>query len=142
MFWIGEYEEKYEKLSVTCERKLLSICGESMEMAYAKWMRVLSDIEKYSEEVEFDIKGLKIWINVFWNPDGTIRHIVYYPKPNSKNFPDNFEKLTAFFIEFVDQYKSPITDDACFSHNGTANFPIYAKLFFPNQNANNNPKNN
>jgi len=129
VFLIGEFEDEYERLSVNCDRKLLNNCGESMELAYAKWMGLLSDIEGYSDQINFDLKGIKIWINVFWNSDGSIKHLVYYPKPNSKNM--DFDELTKFFDSFLAQYQSPITDQVCFSHNGSANFPIYAKLFQP-----------
>ena len=131
VFLIGEFEEEYERLSINCERKLLNNSGESMELAYAKWMRLLSDIEGYSDQMNFDLKGIKIWINVFWNSDGTIKHLVYYPKPNSKNM--DFDELTVFLDTFLAQYQSPFSDEVCFSHNGSANFPIYAKLFVPKQ---------
>ena len=131
VFFIGEFEEEYERLSVNCERKLLNNCGESMELAYAKWMGLLSDIEGYSDQMNFDLKGIKIWINVFWNSDGTIKHLVYFPKPNSKNM--DWDELTVFFDSFLAQYQSPIIDQVCFSHNGSANFPIYAKLFVPKE---------
>lgn len=102
-----------------------------MTVAYSKWMGFLSDIEGYSDQVNFDLKGIKIWINVFWNSDGTIKHLVYWPKHNSKNM--DTDELTTFFGSFLAQYQSPITDQVCFSHNGSANFPIYAKLFVPQE---------
>lgn len=131
VFLIGEFEDEYEQLSVNCDRKLLNNCNEQMEVAYYKWMGLLNDIEGYSDQLNFDLKGIKIWINVFWNADGTIKHLVYYPKPNSKNM--DFDQLTDFFDSFLAQYQSPITDQVCFSHNGSANFPIYAKLFVPKE---------
>lgn len=129
VFLIGQFQDEYEALNVECDRTLLNNCGESMELAYAKWMGLLNDIEKYSEHVGYDIKGVKLYINVYWNSDGSIKHLVYYLKTNSKNM--NLDELTTFFDSFTEQYKPRIVDQVCFSHNGSANFPIYAKLFVP-----------
>lgn len=132
VFLIGQFQEEYEQLNVECDRTLLSNCDESMEVAYYKWMGLLTEIEKYSEQVGFDIKGVKLYINVYWNSDGSIKHLVYYLKTNSKNM--NLDELTDFFDSFTAQYKPIIVDQVCFSHNGSANFPIYAKLFMPQKN--------
>lgn len=126
VFMIGEYEDEYEGLVVSCEDKLLSVCDNSMEQAYNKWMGMLSDMEAYSLKSEFDLRGIKIWINVFWNQDGTVKNIVYYPKPNSKNM--NFEELTSFFYSFLSDYQLDQKNDDCFSFYGSASFPTFAKI--------------
>lgn len=127
VFLIGEHEQAYEGLSLECNSLLLSVCNDTMELAYKKWMSMLSDIETYAAQMDFDINGVKIWTNVYWNPDGSIKHIAYYPKPNSKNM--NFKDLTQFLEAFVAQYKLPVSHTQCFSHYGSANFPTFAKLF-------------
>jgi len=126
VFMIGEYEKDYEGLVVSCEDKLLSVCDNSMEQAYNKWMGMLSDMEAYSIKSEFDLRGTKIWINVFWNEDGSVKNIVYYPKPNSKNM--NFEELTSFFYRFLTDYQLDQKNDDCFSFYGSASFPTFAKI--------------
>ncbi len=125
VFMIGEKEKVYEGLVGECTDILLGVCNNSMETAYDKWSTMLYDIEKYAEKSQFDIKGIKIWINVFWNPDGTVKNIIYYPKPNSKNM--NFEDLTMFFSSFIAEYQLDLTNATCFSHYGSASFPTFAK---------------
>ena len=88
---------------------------------------MLNDIEKYAEKSEFDIKGIKIWLNVFWNSDGTIKHLVYFPKPNSRNM--DFDLLTLYLGKFVENYKMEALDRACFSHYGSAAFPTFADYY-------------
>lgn len=126
VFMIGEHEKEYEGLVVSCEDKLLSVCNNSMEEAYTKWMGMLSDMETYSIKSEFDLRGTKIWINVFWNEDGTVKNIVYYPKPNSKNM--NFEELTSFFYSFLSDYQLDQKNDDCYSFYGSASFPTFANI--------------
>lgn len=132
VFLIGEYEGEYEQLGVSCNQILLSVCGESMEMAYDLWLSMLSDLEVYATSMNYDIKGVKIWMNVYWNEDGTIRHLAYYPKPNSRNM--DFDQLTNFLKGFVTQYQMPIQYSQCFSHYGSASFPTFAKLFKKKEN--------
>lgn len=124
-FIIGEYEQSYEKMVNACSDHLLSVCDDSMDEAYQLWLRMLGDIETYAKEKNFDINGVKIWMTVYWNYDGTIQHIVYYPKPNSKNM--DFEQLTEFFNGFSQVYTFPKQSTTCFSHNGSASFPSFSQ---------------
>ena len=126
VFLIGEYESAYEQLVQSSGDMLLTVCDDSMDKAFNKWNIMLFEMQSYAEELNFDLKGIKIWINVFWAEDGTIRHIVYYPKPNSKHI--NYHELTAFFKNFKKVYKLPIQHDSRFSHYGIASFPTFAKI--------------
>lgn len=123
-FIIGEHEKLYEQLVVEHNEQLLSVCANSMDKAYTAWTHLLIDLEQFAEDREFDIKGTKAWINVFWNTNGTIRHIVYYPKPNSKNM--DFQLLSDFLSDFVANYQFEITNERPFSHYGSATFPTFA----------------
>jgi len=123
-FIIGEHEDRYEKMVESCNTHLLNVCEGSMEDAYYFWLKMLDDIETYAAEKDFEINGIKIWMTVYWNYDGSIKHIVYYPKPNSRNM--DFEELTEFFDGFSKVYKFPKQSTSCFSHYGSASFPSYS----------------
>ncbi len=127
VFMIGENEAEYEVLVSTCNDPLLSVCNDSMDEAYKKWLGLLSDMEKYAESKDFDIRGIKIWLNVFWNTDGSIKHLVYYPKPNSRNM--DFELLSDFLVTFQSEYNMDFTNQKCFSHYGSAAFPTFADIY-------------
>ncbi|MBT8233956.1 MAG: hypothetical protein HKO66_11740 [Saprospiraceae bacterium] len=127
VFLIGEHDTEYEKLVTDCNKPLFSVCNESMDQAYKAWLTVLKDIEDYAIADTFDIKGVKVWINVFWEQDGSIKHITYFPKPNSKNIDyDDFSKM---LVSFADQYKFLKTYSGCFSHYGSASFPTHADFY-------------
>jgi len=127
VFLIGEYDNAFEQLGPECKDILLSVCEDSMEKAYTNWISMLSEIQQFAEEKEYDINGIKIWMNTYWNPDGTIKHIVYYPKPNSRN--TDFDALTVFLGEFIEDHRLPLTHTSCFSHYGSASFPVYRKVY-------------
>ncbi len=125
VFLIGEHEDQYEEMIGDYQDLLLSVCNNSMDMAYDKWLEMLMQMENYADSLNYDIKGVKIWINVFWDKEGNIDHIVYYPKPNSKNM--DFDKLSTFFKEFTKVYQMNIEADSGFSHYGSASFPSFAR---------------
>ena len=131
VFMIGENEIEYEELVTKCNSPLLTVCNDSMDDAYRKWMGLLSDMEKFAESKDFDIRGIKIWLNVFWNKDGTIKHLVYYPKPNSRNL--DFNDLSVFMNTFVSEYKMDFSYQKCFSHYGGATFPTFADIYLGDQ---------
>jgi hypothetical protein len=125
VFMIGEYEKPYEKMSSVYSRLLLNVYHDDIDKAFSAWTSVLISMEDYAREVSFNLNGLKLWMNVFFNVDGSIQHIVYYPKPNSRNM--QFDQLTNFLISFcnVYQFKDPIPNRC--SHFGSASFPTFAK---------------
>jgi len=84
---------------------------------------MLMDIEDYAADINFDIKGVKLWFNLYFNADGTIKHLAFFPKPNSRNIPD--EELTAFFQQFVDQYQLQVKAEKPFQHSASAGFPTF-----------------
>lgn len=127
VFLIGEKEAAYEDLVEECSEPLFSISDNSMDKAYGSWLGMLHDIEVFAVEDSFDIKGVKIWINTFWNGDGSIKHIAYYPKPNSKNI--DYDKMTIFLKKFSAQYRFKESFEKCFSHYGSATFPTHAQYY-------------
>ncbi len=126
-FMIGEYEAVYGEVAGECNTSLLAVCDDYMDVAYEKWIKMLTEMEGYADSIGFDIKGVKVWLNIFWNNDGTIKHLVYYPKPNSRNM--DFQLLTAFYINFANQYQLDQAHQSCYSHYGSASFPIYSQLY-------------
>lgn len=122
-FLIGENEEHFESLVIEHGEQLLNVCNNSMDKAYNSWVSLLKDLEGFADDREFDLKGTKIWINVFWNADGSIRNIVYYPKPNSKNM--DFALLSDFLSDFASSYQFTLTNEKPFSHYGSASFPTF-----------------
>jgi len=126
VFILGEHEKAYEKLFDAHSTLLLEVCEEDVYGAFDKWSSMLEEMEAYATSIDYDIKGIKVWLNVFWNKDGTIKHIAYHLKVNSRNIR-NPEELTAFFSSFMNHYTFPVITDRSFSHYGSASFPTFAR---------------
>jgi len=126
VFLIGEFETQYTEAIQVYETLLLSACDNDMDEAYSKWVSMLEEMEAYSEEIDFDLKGLKVWFNIFWEPNGQISHLAYYLKPVSKNL--DLEELNAFFKSFIKNYRFPLVYNKKYSHYGTASFPVFARI--------------
>ncbi|MDQ3142288.1 MAG: hypothetical protein M3Q56_08580 [Bacteroidota bacterium] len=124
-FLLGEYEQAYEKLINTYSNLLIQAYDNDLIKAFDLWSTFLLDMEEYAKKNNFELNGLKLWLNVFFNPDGTIQHIVYFPKPNSRNM--QFELLSTFFISFSNNYH--IKDYLKFkcAQYGTVSFPTFYK---------------
>lgn len=120
VFVIGDHVEDYEKLYLR-NINLLEVCKDDMKMAFENWMHMVERMDDLSQELGVDLKGIKLWINVFWDPEGNIKHLAYFPKPNSKNIEYNL--MTAFFKNFVKSYQLPLKASQDFSHYGSAAFP-------------------
>ena len=131
VFILGQYEKAYEKLYDTHSKVLLEVCNDDMDEAFDKWLSMLKDMEDYSNSINYDIRGIKVWLNVFWDKNGDIEHIAFHLKVNSRNI-DTIE-LAAFFSSFMNHYKLPIASDSKFSHYGSASFPTFARRIKDNK---------
>ena len=123
VFALGQYDgQPFERLKSDYETQLLSVCKNDMETAYYLWVHVLKHIETQSVKTGFNLDGVKLWLYVFWNKDGTIKNMAFYPKPNSKNIKN--EDMANFLAGFCKIYKFPLTAEVNFSHYSTASFPV------------------
>lgn len=125
VFILGEHEAAYQQLYADHSTVLLEVCKDDVDVAFDKWLGMLEAMEAYAKEIDYDIKGIKVWLNVFWDDDGKINHIAYHLKVNSRNVPR--EELTAFFSSFMNHYTFPMIYDKKYSHYGSAAFPTFAK---------------
>ncbi|MBK9735259.1 MAG: hypothetical protein IPO92_09940 [Saprospiraceae bacterium] len=125
VFYIGEAEKNYEKLVQNYNTLLFTVCNDDMDKAFDNWTSLLKDLEEFANKSNVDLKGVKLWLNVFWDKNGTIKHIVFYPKPNSKNL--NYDLVKNVLVNFIHDYQSPLKYSTGFSHYGSAAFPIFSK---------------
>ncbi len=121
VFLIGEQPETFENLSMKYQKLLLEVCNDDMNQAYTKWQDMLKAMESHATGMGFDIKGIKLWLKVFWDKDGSIAHIGYHLKPDSKNVKTKY--LSAFLRDFAKSYKTPCEATEKFSQYSSASFP-------------------
>ncbi len=124
IFKLGEFEKQMDDESRAHKTQLLTACEYDIELAYGKWISMIKEMEAYSNRIDYDIRGVKVWLNVFYEKNGQIGHIGFYLKPNSKNIDTT--EFAAFLKSFVNNYSFPHTYTAPFSHYGSAGFPTSA----------------
>lgn len=121
VFLLGEHNKFYEEM-MSGQSTLLDVCDEDMNFAYDKLMGMMREMEAYAELVDFDLKGINAWMHFFWRPDGSIDHIGFHLKPNSKNVSTDLMKN--FLEGFAKQYKLPLKHSKKFSHYSSFSFPL------------------
>jgi hypothetical protein len=119
---MGEFEREYEKTKESYTTTLLGTCNGNTDLAFEKWMRLMLTMEAYAKDINYDINGIKMWIEVGCEPDGNIKYLSYALKPNSRFVEEN--ELTGFLTSFVMKYKFSTTSQRFFI-NTHASFPIY-----------------
>lgn len=131
VFYIGEHESEYEKLVQQASTSLLSINDNHLEATLEKWNELLKSFEDYAESKNQSVYGVKIWLNIFWQPDGHIKHIAFYPKPESVNRDYNLVKT--LFTDFLNTNYPKIVNSKPFAHFGSIHFPVYGISILPKE---------
>lgn len=124
-FLLGEDEASYEKLCEAHPRTLLAVSNNDIELALKNWFSFLRSVDQYAKTINFDMKGIKVWLHVFWNADGSLAHIGFFVMPNSRNVKT--EELKALLSGFIRQYKPTMNSDRSFSHYTSAAFPLVSE---------------
>lgn len=127
VFMMGEKEGEYENLKKQYQQSLLQACDNRIEKASGKWLQLLKAMEDYSKTIDFDLKGLKLWLHVFWAADGSIEHIGFFLRPDSRNL--DLKELKAFFTSFLNQggHQTEVETVGKFAKYARASFPVYSQ---------------
>ena len=126
VFVLGEHESSYDALVQATPISLLEACACGKEEAFAKWVGMLNELDVYARKQSVDIRGVKLWMHVFYGNDGSIEHIAYHLRPNSRQI--EAEVLAPVLEGFARQYRFPITGEAGFAHYSTGSFPVFGEL--------------
>ncbi len=126
VFVLGDFESSYDDLVQSYEQSLLTACDCTMKNAFAKWLGMLHELDLYARKQSIDIRGVKVWLHVFFNPDGSIDHIAYHLRPNSRDI--EAEQMTYLLDGFAKQYSFPLTASEGYAHYSTGAFPVFGEL--------------
>ena len=122
VFMLGQDDRAFDALKTEHDLQLLAVCRNDMEMTYYLWIQMMKHMESYANRTGFDLNGIKLWMYAFYNKDGSIHHLAYHAKPQSRNFKP--EDMTAFLTGFVKTYKLPMTAERSFQHYNVGHFPV------------------
>ncbi len=122
VFELGKDEAAYEKLTQEHTRGLLIVSNNDMKQTLSNWFDLLKSIQEHANQSNFNINGVKIYLHVFWNENGSINRVGYFLMPDSRFIKP--EEMKAFFGSFIRQYQPKLSSDKKFSHYTSASFPI------------------
>jgi hypothetical protein len=122
VFVLGQDDRAFDALKSEHDLQLLAVCRNDMEMTYYLWIQMMKQMESYASRTGFDLNGIKLWMYAFYNKDGSVGHLAYHAKPQSRNFKP--EDMTAFLSDFIKTYKLPISADRSFQHYNVGAFPV------------------
>jgi hypothetical protein len=125
VFMLGQDDRAFDALKNEHDLQLLAVCRNDMDMTYYLWIQMMKHMESYALKTGYDLNGIKLWMYAFYNKDGSIHHLAYYAKPQSRNFKP--EDMTAFLTSFVKTYKLPIGADRSFQHYSVGVFPVFVE---------------
>ena len=101
---------------------LLKYYQGDMEKAMKDWYGFLTSLEKFAEAEAVNIDGVKVWLNVFSRPDGSLKAVGYHPKSGSKKM--DWAVFEALLKEFSKQYQYPVEMKQPYSHYAAAMWPV------------------
>lgn len=122
VYLIGENQQLYDQIQAKYAVSMLAVCKDDVNRAFKLWMELTNDMQRFADKTEFELKGAKLWLNVFFAADGRIEYMAYYLKPESRNIPE--KEMKAFLGSFSKTYKLPVKYKMGFSHYGQVSFPI------------------
>ena len=125
VFVLGDAETDYEKMTSIYSQSMLEAADMDIAVAFSNWLGMLQEIDGYAEEIDYDIKGVKVWLHVFWNEQGGIDKLGFLLRPDSRYIET--DELRAFFAGFIKQYAFPLTSDRKFNHYTGATFPTISE---------------
>jgi len=125
VFQIGEYQEEYEQLIEDYDMTLTDVCDNDLYVAFGKLSSMFKEMEVFAENNAYDLKGVRLWLHLFWNKNGTIQYLAFHLRPNSRNI--NIADLEAFLLSFIQYYRFPLISENDYSLYTSTAFPVYAR---------------
>jgi len=125
VFLLGSDEQAYEQLVGNYSQSLLEATSGNITQAFEGWLDMQQAIDQYSVQQNYDLNGVKIWLHVFWAPDGAIDKLGFLLRPDSR-FVETAE-LRALLAGFVQDYRLPVKSGRTFNHYTGATFPTIAQ---------------
>jgi len=120
---VREDTKLLEQLSSDYKSSLFIASDTDFDKTAENWKHLLTAMEIYSQQINFDLRGVKLWLKVFWAKDGQIDHISYFLSDGSINI--KLVDLEAFVSSFSNNYTLPQEHNHRFSYDSRVVFPLY-----------------
>ncbi len=125
VFLLGSEEQRYEQLTSGYTQTLLEATGGDITQAFESWLDMQQAIDAYAVSQNYDLNGVRLWMHVFWAPNGNIDQMGFLLRPDSRLVDEN--EIKALLAGFIGQYRLPIQSSQKFSHYTGATFPTLSQ---------------
>ncbi len=125
VFILFNDEARHQKLVEDHPRSLLAVADNDPKAALGDWLSFLQNIETYAASINYDLKGVQLYLHAFWDTDGSIDALGYFLQPESRNVPE--EELSVFFRKFIENYEPKLISEKKFSHYTSVSFPTFVE---------------
>lgn len=125
IFVLGTEEQHYEQLTSGYAQSLLEASGGDITKAFEGWLDMQQAIDAYANSQAYDLNGVRLWLHVFWAPDGQIDQIGFLLRPDSRLVTES--EIKALLAGFIEQYRLPIQSNKNFNHYTGAAFPTLSQ---------------
>lgn len=122
VFKLGEHTSHYDGVRSDYS-SLLEVCDDDMKAAHGKLYSMMKEMEAFADVMDYDLEGVKAWMHFFFEKDGSIDHIGFHLKPNSKNI--DLAEFRTFLKNFSKEYQFPLVAEKGYAHYSTFSFPIF-----------------
>lgn len=119
---VAENSAVLEELSDRYQSSLFSASDTNFITTVNNWRTFLLSMETYANSIDFDIKGVKVWMKVFWAKDGNVDYLVYALSDRSINI--DVVEWEAFLRSFMRNNKLPLQHTRGFTYDGRIMFPL------------------
>ncbi len=111
-----------EELNGIYKSSLFSASEADFAQTVHNWRLFLLSMEAYAASINFDLKGVKVWLKVYWAKDGSIDHMAYILSDRSINInPQDWE---AFLRSFMRNNKIALPHKQRFAYENPVAFPL------------------
>ena len=111
-----------EELNGQYKASLFSASERDFAKTIHNWRLFLLSMQEYAASINFDLKGVKIWLKVYWAKDGSIEHMAYILSDRSINVDPS--DLEGFLRSFMRNYKLPLVHKQRFAYDSQVLFPL------------------
>ena len=125
VFLLGSEEQRYEQLTSGYSQTLLEATGGDITQAFEGWLDMQQAIDAYALTQNYDLNGVRLWLHVFWAPNGDIDQIGFLLRPDSRLVEEN--EIKALLAGFIGQYRLPVQSSQKFNHYTGATFPTLSQ---------------
>ncbi len=125
IFLLGEAEQEYEQYTSMYSQSMLEAAELDIAKAFEAWLGMMQEIDRYAAQIDYDIKGVKVILHVFWNESGKIDRMGFLLRDDSRLV--DAQELRAFFAGFAKDYQFPIKSSRKFNHYTSATFPTLSE---------------